>query len=564
MKKYTIAILAVILSFSSCTEDVLDVTSNSLTVENWYQTSDDFQMAINSCYVTMLGKGLHGRYYPLFFGVWDDRTIFESTGRDKFVTNSSDGEVEQIFDELFQGVYRSSKVLEQLYEKGIDNITGMTEDNYRYIEGQAKALRALYYFHLVIIFDRPFFYNEESIPKDLLMEFSNADQITFWDQIEKDLDEAIPNLKLKSDTPNEDIGRITKGAAEALLGKALLFKHYYYHARFGLDDSAEDKADLEKAKTALLNVINSNEYELVLPMAPKTEKDYIYALLSNSSFKDLPSENNLYVSENNSESVWEIQFADGTMLQNNPWLPGYFGSGSLSMQYFSPHTTSYRNIEAHPAMYFEFETDGAPAPFDRDPRWAATFYIDGELMDFDPESEYYTGVRSGLNYKNIAAGRQLEMPPFTVGLPIKKHYFPVYWEGENAPFNDPTNKRMIRYADVLLLYAEIMLHLGDDGSGLNALNEVRARVDMPSVAALTPEAIIHERDVELAYEYHRWFDLVRWSFDSEWAIDFNTIKWGIDPNNLINPFEVDKHEFLPIPLKEIDLSGGNLKQNPGW
>jgi hypothetical protein len=564
MKKYISIAFVILFSFSSCSEEILEVQSNSLTVENWYQTADDFQMALNSCYVTMMGMGMHGRVYPLIFGVWDDRTLFETTGRDRLTTTSSDGEMEQIFDELYMGLYRTSKVLEQLYEKGVDGIENMTEDNYNYIAAQAKALRALYYFKLVTVFDKPFFYNEESIPQDLLEPLTNADQMMFWDQLEKDLDEAIPQLKSKSEIPNSDIGRISSGAAKALLGKALLYKHYYYHTRFGEKGSAQDLADLEKAASSFREVITSGEYQLVMPMEPKSREDYLYALLSNSAYRDLVAGQNVYKAENNEESVWEVQFSDEPMLQNNPWLPGYFSSGSLNMQFFSPHNTSYRNIEGHPAMFYEFETDGAPVPFDRDPRAYATFYFDGELMDFDPESPYYTGIIPGVNYKKIAAARDLNVPSGTVGLPVKKHYFPVYWEGENAPFNDPNNKRLIRYADVLLMYAEVMYILGDDGSGLNALNEVRARVDMPAVPALTPESIIHERDVELAYEYHRWFDLVRWSFDPEWRIEWSELEWGIDGLNSINPFVVGKHEFLPIPLKEIDLSNGLLEQNPGW
>jgi len=385
MKKYIIVLLISALTFSSCTEDVLDVTSNSLTVENWYKTADDFQMAINSCYITMMGKGMHGRQYPMFFGVWDDRTLFETTGRDRLTTNSSSGEVEEVFDELYQGVYRTSKVIEQLYEKGVEGIENMTQENYDYIEAQARALRALYYFKLVVIFDRPFFYNEENIPQDLLMDFTNADQLTLWEQVETDLDLAIPVLKYKSQMPDEDMGRVTKGGARSLLGKALLYKHYYYYTRFGQKGSEADLADLQKAAEAFRTVMQSGEYKLIQPMEPKSREDYLYALLSNSSFKDLPAGNNVYRSENNDESVWEVQFSDAPMYQNNPWLPGYFNSGSLNMQFFSPHETSYRNIEGHPALYYEFETTGAPAPFDRDPRCYATFYFDGDLMDFDPD-----------------------------------------------------------------------------------------------------------------------------------------------------------------------------------
>jgi len=109
-----------------------------------------------------------------------------------------------------------------------------------------------------------------------------------------------------------------------------------------------------------------------------------------------------------------------------------------------------------------------------------------------------------------------------------------------------------------------MYLLGDDGSGLDALNQVRRRVDMPDVTALTTDAIIHERDVELAFENHRWLDLIRWSFSAEWGIDWNTVHWGINEANSIVPFVEGKHEFFPIPLNEIDINGGALEQNPGW
>jgi hypothetical protein len=82
-------------------------------------------------------------------------------------------------------------------------------------------------------------------------------------------------------------------------------------------------------------------------------------------------------------------------------------------------------------------------------------------------------------------------------------------------------------------------------------------VDMAPVPALTREAIIHERDIELAFETHRWNDLVRWSFDPA---------WGINWDEILGPgiFQVGKNEYFPLPLSEIDVNNGALKQNPGW
>jgi hypothetical protein len=164
----------------------------------------------------------------------------------------------------------------------------------------------------------------------------------------------------------------------------------------------------------------------------------------------------------------------------------------------------------------------------------------------------------------VAAARKLTMPPGIIAMGVKKSHFPVYWDGLQAPFNDPVNKRVIRYADVLLMYAEVMYLLGDDGTGLDALNQVRRRVDMPDIPALTTDAIIHERDVEFCFESLRWTDLIRWSFSPEWGINWEEIDWGLNAENSENPFVTGKHEFFPIPLDEIDVNGGKLKQNPGW
>jgi hypothetical protein len=80
---------------------------------------------------------------------------------------------------------------------------------------------------------------------------------------------------------------------------------------------------------------------------------------------------------------------------------------------------------------------------------------------------------------------------------------------------------------------------------------------MPPVAELTCKTIMHERDIELATEGHRFLDLVRWSFDPQWGI-----KWYDIYGN--SAFKVGKNEYLPIPISEINNNGGQLKQNPGW
>lgn len=570
MKRYIIKtiIISSVFLFSTCSEDILDVENkNDLTVENWYKTKTDFELALNSCYSPLMDRAFFGLRMFHLFETWTDRVLFESTGPDRININSATGDVNNCWQVLYFGVFRTSKLINQLYEKGVDGIEEMDQATYDYYLAQAKALRGVFYFYLVTLYHKPIFYNEDNIPTDYLQNLSNGTPQQFWDQLEKDLTEAIPDLKLKSELPESEYGRVTKGGARAMLAKALLFKHYHFYVQNGNKGSAEDVADLQQARQLIEDIMDSNEYSLVQPQEPKVKNDYLYALLSNSSFVDLVTESgNIYKSENNQESIWEVQYTDGPAFNNNVWLPGWMAPGEMSVQYYSPHQESYKNHEANPSFLDEFETDGVPAGFDRDPRADATFYFDGDSMDFREGSPYTKAYSAITGIKRQARSRGLDLPPDApFGFGFQKHFFPVFYQGSYAPLNSVNNKRMIRYADVLLYYAEIDFLLGNTaGAGLDALNQVRQRVDMPTVDALSAEVIKHERDVELAYEFSRWFDLVRWSFDPAWGIDFAQLDWGIDPDNSVIPFVKGKNEYLPIPLSEIDLNEGALEQNPGW
>ena len=128
----------------------------------------------------------------------------------------------------------------------------------------------------------------------------------------------------------------------------------------------------------------------------------------------------------------------------------------------------------------------------------------------------------------------------------------------NAPFCDPNNWRLMRYADVLLMYAEAAFRSGTNSAGvdpLNALNQVRERAGLNPLSALSKEAIIHERDIEMACEHSRFWDLGRWLNDG-W-IDLPYIRQTL-------PNYEERHVCFPIPLDDIQRHYGVLKQNPKW
>jgi len=133
----------------------------------------------------------------------------------------------------------------------------------------------------------------------------------------------------------------------------------------------------------------------------------------------------------------------------------------------------------------------------------------------------------------------------------------------------PFNVRLIRLAEIVLLAAEAAVKLGDQANALKYINMVRTRArncgstGFPKdLTAVSFEDVVHERRLELTLEPHRFFDLVRW------GLAYKYIN-GIAPDagqlgNFTVNFVKGKHEFWPIPLTQIQLSKGGLKQYPGW
>lgn len=551
--KYISIALLFLFTGQACTDEALEVTNiNQLALSSFYQAADDALYATNACYTPLAHSGVFGCRWFFLLGSFEDRTLFETTAMDNISINSSNEFVTWMHRDLFMGVWRTSHVLRNLTDI---EIPGLEEEDRTQYMAQIRALRAMYYFLLVTIYDRPIFYDENSLPVDANQSYANGEREQFWNKIREDLEYAIPILP---DTyPDAEAGRITSGAAKALLGKAMLFKHYYYHQRVD-SPASENEADLQLAGQLFREVMNSPVYSLIQPLTDTSRLDFINAELCNTSYMDLPaSDGSFYRSENNSESIWEVQYTDTRI--NQGWLPGWQWSGNMNFQWFYQHESSFKNHEAHPDMYYAFEeVTGHPAGFEKDPRTYASLYIDGDRLHFVPDEEYYNKFyTTGINNKRVAENRGLNYPGQpSIGFGPKKYAYPTY-NDLAAPNNAPFNHRIIRLADVMLMYAEVQFLLGDDGTGLQALNDVRDRVKMPPVTELTAEAIIHERDVELAFEGFRYIDLIRWSFDPQWGIDWVEI-YGDER------FIVGKNEFFPIPISEINVNGGLLEQNPGW
>jgi starch-binding outer membrane protein, SusD/RagB family len=271
-----------------------------------------------------------------------------------------------------------------------------------------------------------------------------------------------------------------------------------------------------------------------------TAKDYVNAekyaleLINSKEYDLLPDYTKIFLpeGENTSESVFEIQCTakaeratfdapyDGGSQFNE--VQGVRGSPNLGWGFNRPSDS----------FILEFEPG--------DPRRDASILYEGEVL---PDGSAI--VEKNPKLFNARFNQKAWTPPHP---------------GFN--YNGPGNIRILRYSDVLLIAAEAMNENGKTATALTNLNAVRKRARgtntniLPDVTGTDKvkirEAIWHERRVELGMEQHRWFDLVR-TGQAEAAYTKHGKK-----------FVKNKHELLPIPQKEIDLSSQLLRQNPGY
>lgn len=486
----------------SC-EDQLEKLPKLQTLDNnYYQTEDQAFEAIIAAYDPLQYNFTNEVYhFRWFFGDFaGDDAIKGGTGPSDqpqledigtFRAAPSNIHINSDWTAQYQGIYRANVALEVLPPIDMDD---STKAHYM---AEAKFLRAFYYFNLVTMYGGVPLVDHVLSPSELQMGRSSAEAI--WAFIEEDLKDAIPVLKLKSEFMSEDIGRATKGSAQALL-----LKSYVYQQKWG------DALTMGQA------IIASSEYSLAA--------DYpeIFTIAG----------------ENGSGSVFEIQ--------RSSQGGGYWGNvnganeGNLAVVYQLPRGT-------YGGWGFNIpQQDFVDAFEPNDPRLEASVWQVGDVLcDRGQLIKSNTGVE--FDY-------------------YSKKYFACKSEHELANVGDPSingeaNDRVIRYADVLLLTAEAAYHQGNEPLARELVNQVRARArrsatspdvlpDITASGTALLEAIYHERRVELGLEGHRFFDLVR---------------TGRAEDVLGNAgFTAGQHEVFPIPQRQIDLSGGNLKQNPGY
>ncbi len=490
---------------TSCSKDFLD--KNPLVdnvIDNFYKTGNDAILAVNAAYVPlqwefnktyfcewMLGDVVSDDALKGGNGVNDMTDLFQL---ENFRSTASNEILLEYYRAQYQGIYRCNLAIKYIPEIAPDS--AMNYSLKSRLMGEVKFLRALYYFRLVRVFG--------GVPKvTTILDPSNykqprTDRDTIYKLIYSDLLQAIPGLWEKSMYPSADLGRVTKGAAQALL-----MKTYLYNRRF------------IEAKTYGDSVIQSGEYSL--------ENSYL--------------QNFSLAGENGKESVFEIQYMEDPTSDYGDGNGFTRGTFTIIMQRTRVGSAGWGFNRPTTDLFNEFEAG--------DPRRDAT------ILATDADLYLGNGYHSN---KYCLSGYTLAHPT-----------------------RGPLNFKLMRYSDLLLMYAEAACEGNDLASAKSALEQVRARARAGNSGILPVfpygsyadnqadlrKAIRHERRVELAMEGHRFFDLVRWGVVATVMNNYMANESSPVKDQML-PFIEGKHELFPIPEVEINLSQGTLSQNPNY
>lgn len=447
-------IFMIVFLLTSCNKDFLERSPIiGVTEENFYKTEADAIAAVNAAYATLQYQLSPAAHFRWFWGdIMSDDAIKggsgDNDGNDLLQLETFKGPVntEMLQDEWganYEGIYRANVVLERIPPIEMDSKLKAR------ILGEAKFIRAWNYYNLVTMFGGVPLVDRVLAPSEYKMPRATADAI--WDLIEKDLTEASLDLWKRNEYAQEDLGRITQGAAQALLAKAYMWRSKW-----------------NEANQATQAIIQSNVYTLV------PEYNEIFTLSG----------------ENNSESVFEIQYMNAS---GGNWGKNAANEGSF--------TNVFTRARGQFAGYgFNIPTQDFVDEFFKegfeDPRLVSTVFRVGDAMG--TRGIFTIDATGGIPY-----------------IYYSKKYFSDLSEdapfGDPNP-NGGTNDRVIRYSDVLLMHAESSYHLGKEQEARDHVNLVRKRVGIPDISfsgnALL-EAIYRERRIELGLEAHRFFDLVR-------------------------------------------------------
>ncbi|MGJ1346558.1 RagB/SusD family nutrient uptake outer membrane protein [Sphingobacterium siyangense] len=589
-----ISMLAIVLgTMGSCKKDLLDITSNTQVPEDKMWTTDNYT-----------DLGVNGVYQALRFGYstggTNNRELYQydrlsntliPRGGDPLLNataNTSTGLFADVWKELYESVHRSNDAI-----YGISNISPSAPEKKARLLAEVKFLRAFYYYRLnqlyrgVPIYDAPINYNEATKPRNTKKEV--------WDFILKDLSDCIAetNLPTKFPAGSKDFGRITKSAAYALRGKVYMY----------LQDWDKAIADFQAVKDSGHQLFS--DYKTLFTAANEKSDEMIFSI-QNIALDNYGSTMQFYFGSRSAfGSNWDSYLVspdfvdlyenkDGSKFNWDDVIPGYNAMAPAKREIYFVRDNVQQVAQANnkPAKYTDlidpkrgldfglYLQNGNEARLkkafeNRDPRLSANVIL--------PYSTF-VGMNGTADQTFTSRWPHIEQlnNVFDLRTDIESQFFYLprkfVYEGGKPPIPSRVagdiDYPVIRYADVLLLWAEALNEKGQTGPAVDKVNEVRARAKvglLNSSAATTVSGkvdltrrIRNERRRELFGEGVIYFDELRWKSWKEQVFSGNAGNkqpWGAI---------VDKYTYLgdqlytwPIPELERQRNT-SLTQNTGW
>lgn len=536
MKRY-ILLFITIIALGACSDEFLDrAPFNQKVDDNFYNTPDEAFQGLVAAY-DVLQDDNYGNIL-LISEIASDNSFGGAGASDGFGQNYWDwfeAEHDQNaipWEKYYQGIYRANVILSKL-----DGVNwGSQESLKSQYEAEARFLRAYFYFDLVRLFENVPLITEPLVPGEY--EQPQADPASVYAQIAKDLKFAIENLP---DVPYQQMdpstyGRVTKWASEALMGRVFLFYTDYY-----------EKADLagvvskQQARDYIDDVIDNSGHDLV--------PDFRTLWRAATHGVDSLS----YVGEDNIETVFAIKY---TFKGLGDW--DAFNNGATNGNLWQKYI-GLRNQEIYPYAsgwgFCTVNSDLWNAYSDDDTRKTASIIsIEDEIPSFNPDDQrQYTGYVWKKFMPTLDSVGQDENGNTVYSSTVVNL-------GGDEQLDGFDDYPVIRFSDVLLMGAE--LHLDGGSRAQEYFNRVRDRAfqDTDHRITVTKEAIMNERRLELAFEGHRYWDLIRQSME----VAKNAIDNESEVDELNVNFRMETGGYFKIPETQISLSNGAMQQNEGW
>ena len=588
-----------LLSLTACNQKLLEIPQKGVVAyETFYQTDEDAQSALVAAYASFIklinDQGSNNPAWNVVVNAMGDELYWgggkkngSSSGAqdmNEFRTtyDSTVPHIRVVYKDLYSLIYKCNLVLDNFYGEEGELCDSQVK---KACVAEARVMRAWAHFTLATFWGTPPLV-EHVLAGDARP--TNCDHQVLMDWCIAEFKAALPDLTPRNGK-NDKAGayRITTGACQAFLGKAQVFNK-----------------DWAGAKESLKKVIDSGNYALV----PQKDLWNLFHVTGDGNEEKILDMNYMY-NDGISMMSWKYHFQRNQALfpRNLKKYPSVLiqaGDGwgnnvsptKKFMDAIMEHEPNSARRKAWFASYEEFITDypyplgesTVKVPDENGDKHEVTYKADADMTPAEKLMDY----RRGLNCEKYDETYANYGYYFMKLLPWQEDLIP------NSSTVTEENRNIMRYAEVLLLYAEACA-MTNDNDGLKYLNMVAERAGAPTYSSLTMENVKLEKWFELSWEGIRFWDLVRWG-DAAKELSFKAVektpylgdefyvKGSMGKKTTGKPhkarisfiddgwaalgggFKAGKHELLPFPFDVVQLNpwneetGEGLKQNPGW